>query len=142
MIEQDKKAFKDMMGAVMSIYNKQTPDQNTLRIWFMKLERFEFQQVADAFNKWIDENKFPPTPSDILGIVKAKPIEFTALPKPTMSKEDSKILADNVVKFIAEQPKPDNKLNDMRAWARKIINNPKDYPALSLKFAKEALRAN
>lgn len=142
MTEQDKKAFKEMMNATMSIYNKQMPDLNTLRIWFMKLEKFEFQKVADAFNKWIDENKFAPTPSDILGIIKTKPIEFTALPKPTMSKHDSKVMADNVVKFIAEQPIAESKLKDMRAWAHRIINNPKNYPAISLKFAKEALRVN
>lgn len=142
MIESDKRAFKDMMNAVMSVFNKPNPDQNTLRIWFMKFDKYEFQQVADAFNKWIDENRFPPTPSDILNIVKIKPIEFTSLPAPKLSKQENKTFADNVVKFIVDHSAGDRKLKDMRAWAHRIIDNPNKYPAISLKFAKDAIRAN
>jgi hypothetical protein len=29
----------------------------------------------------------------------------------------------------------------MRAWAKRIIANPKNYPPISLKFAKEAVHA-
>jgi hypothetical protein len=34
-----------------------------------------------------------------------------------------------------------NKPKDMRAWAKRIIANPKNYPAKSLKFAQEAMVA-
>ena len=30
----------------------------------------------------------------------------------------------------------------MKAWAHRIIANPKNYPAISLKTAKEALNAH
>jgi hypothetical protein len=142
MIEQDKRAFKEMMITVMSIYNKKIEDQNTLRIWFMKLEKFEFQEVATAFNKWIDENKYTPTPADILSIIKTKPIEFTALPKPKLSKEQSKVFADNVIRYITDHKPQEKNLKGMRDWATRIINNPEKYPAISLQFAKEAIRAN
>ena len=40
-----------------------------------------------------------------------------------------------------KMPQEEKKLKDMRAWAHKIINNPKNYPAISLKIAKEAVMA-
>jgi hypothetical protein len=142
MTEQDKRAFKEMMMTVMSIYNKKIDDQNTLRIWFMKLEKFEFQEVADGFNKWIDENKFAPTPADILTIIKTKPITFTALPKPKLSKEQNKVFADNVIRYITDHKPQEKNLKGMRDWATRIINNPEKYPAISLEFAKKAIHAN
>jgi hypothetical protein len=40
---------------------------------------------------------------------------------------------------MAEQQS--NKPKDMRAWAKRILANPKNYPAISLKFALEAMVA-
>ena len=37
---------------------------------------------------------------------------------------------------IEKAPKP---TTDPKAWAKKIIANPKNYPSISLKTAKEAL---
>ena len=46
MIETDKKAFKDMVNAVFTIYGKPLPEKEMLRIWWHKLERFEFGVVG------------------------------------------------------------------------------------------------
>ena len=40
-----------------------------------------------------------------------------------------------------KMPQEDKKLKSMRAWAHKIIANPKNYPPISLEFAKEAINA-
>jgi hypothetical protein len=37
---EDKISFKSMMDTLASIYQKQPLDQNTLRVWFYKLEKF------------------------------------------------------------------------------------------------------
>lgn len=137
MQEQDKTGFRDMMNSLCTIYGKQSLDKDTLRIWFYKLEKYEFNEVTKAFDKHVDTSKFMPTPSDILTLVKEKPIQYMALQAPKLSKEQNHKYSHEVLKFIAEQE--NNRPKDMRAWAKRIIANPKNYPAISLKFAKEAI---
>ena len=50
--------------------------------------------------------------------------------------EESKRHADNVVKFVADNTK---QVTDRREWARKIKDDPKSYPDISLRYANEAL---
>jgi len=133
----DKISFKSMMDTLSSIYQKQPLDQDTLRVWFYKLERFEFHQVTKAFDKWVDQSRFMPTPSDILQLAKEKPIEYMKLEAPKLSKEQNHKYSHEVLKFMAEQE--NNKPKDMRNWAKRIIANAKNYPPISLKFAKEAI---
>ena len=138
MILNDKTGFKQMMDTVTTLYQKQPLDQDTLRVWFHKLERFEFNVVTKAFDKWVDNNKFMPTVFDILQLCREKPIEFVQLEAPKLTRQQNHQYSHEVLKFMAEQD--NNKPKDMRAWAKRIIANPKNYPPISLKFAKEALR--
>jgi hypothetical protein len=138
---EDKISFKSMMDTLASIYQKQPLDQNTLRVWFYKLEKFEFSIVTKAFDKHIDNSKFFPSIFDILQLCREKPIEFARLEAPKLSKEANAVYAANVNKFVQDIKSEDKKLKDMRAWAHRIIANPKNYPAISLEFAKEAIHA-
>lgn len=143
MIEQDKKAFKDMMNSIMTIYSRPLPDQDLLRIWFMKLDKYDFAAVCKAFDQWVDSSKHCPTIYDILSLIRPK-IEFVpSLQAPKLTIEQNK---DHSNKLLAEiqkrMPKEEKKLKDYKQWAHNIINNPKKYPAISLQFAKEALNAN
>ena len=137
----DKISFKSMMDTLASIYQKQPLDQNTLRVWFYKLEKFEFSIVTKAFDKHIDNSKFFPSIFDILQLCREKPIEFARLEAPKLSKEVNAVYAANVNKFVQDIKSEDKKLKDMRAWAHRIIANPKNYPPISLEFAKEAINA-
>ena len=138
---EDKISFKSMMDTLASIYQKQPLDQNTLRVWFYKLEKFEFSIVTKAFDKHIDNSKFFPSIFDILQLCREKPIEFARLEAPKLSKEANAVYAANVNRFVQDNKIEDKKLKDMRAWAHRIIANPKNYPAISLEFAKEAVHA-
>jgi hypothetical protein len=135
----DKIGFKSMMDTLTTLYQKQPLDQDTLRVWFAKLEKYEFNVVTKAFDKHVDSNKFMPTVFDILQFCREKPIEFVQLQAPKLSKEQNHKYSHEVLKFMAEQD--NNKPKDMRAWAKRIIANPKNYPPISLKFAKEAVHA-
>jgi hypothetical protein len=137
----DKINFKSMMDTLTTLYQKQPLDQDTLRVWFAKLERFEFSIVTKAFDKHIDNSKFFPSIFDILQLCREKPIEFARLEAPKLSKEANAVYAANVNKFVQDIKSEDKKLKDMRAWAHRIIANPKNYPPISLKFAQEAVRA-
>jgi hypothetical protein len=138
---EDKISFKSMMDTLASIYQKQPLDQNTLRVWFYKLEKFEFSIVTKAFDKHINNSKFFPSIFDILQLCREKPIEFARLEAPKLSKEANAVYAANVNRFVQDNIIEDKKLKDMRAWAHRIIANPKNYPAISLEFAKEAINA-
>ena len=142
MTEQDKIGFKSMMDTVTSLYQKPNMDIDTLRVWFHKLEKFEFNVVTKAFDKWVDNNKFMPTVFDILQLCREKPVEFVQLQAPKLNNQQNKAQADKLLAMIHEKmPIEDKKLKDMRAWAHRIIANPKNYPAISLKTAKEAVNA-
>ena len=141
MQEQDKTSFKSMMDTLATLYQKQSLDQDTLRVWFYKLQKYEFQQVTKAFDKWVDTSKFMPTPADILTLVKEKPIEYISLPAPKLSIAQNKAHADKILAEAYNRLPEEKKLKDMRAWARRIMANPKNYPAISLAFAKQALNA-
>jgi len=137
----DKISFKSMMDTLASVYQKQPLDEDTLRVWFYKLEKFEFNIVTKAFNKHIDSSKFFPSIFDILQLCREKPIEFARLEAPKLSKEANAVYAANVNRFVQDNMIEEKKLKDMRAWAHRIIANPKNYPSISLEFAKEAIHA-
>ena len=137
----DKINFKSMMDTLTTLYQKQPLDQDTLRVWFAKLERFEFNVVTKAFDKHIDNSKFFPSIFDILQLCREKPIEFARLEAPKLSKQANAVYAANVNRFVQDNKIEDKKLKDMRAWAHRIIANPKNYPPISLEFAKEAINA-
>ena len=142
MIEQDKIAFKSMMDTLTTLYQKPQLDIDTLRVWFAKLEKFEFQVVTKSFDKWVDNNKFFPSIFDILQLCREKPIEFMQLQAPKLNNAQNKAQADKMLALIQEKmPVEEKKLKDMRAWAHRIIANPKNYPAISLKTAREAINA-
>jgi hypothetical protein len=139
MTPQDKIAFKQVMDTVTALYQRPQLDIDTLRVWFGKLEKFEFNVVTKAFDKWVDNNKFMPTVFDILQLCREKPIEFAQLQAPKLTKQQNHKYSHEVLKFMAEQQS--YKPKDMRVWAKRILANSKNYPAISLKFAQEAVNA-
>ena len=58
--------------------------------------------------------------------------DYKALPKPKVSDEQLAVIHDKMSAFTSNK-------RDMKAWAKKIIANPKAYPDISLRIAKEAL---
>jgi hypothetical protein len=141
MTQNDKVRFQSMINTLTSVYQKQPLDQDSFKLWFYKLQKFEFNVVTKAFDKHIDNSKFFPSIFDILQLCREKPIEFARLEAPKLSKETNAVYAANVNKFVQDIKSEDKKLKDMRAWAHRIIANPKNYPPISLEFAKEAIHA-
>lgn len=142
MNNDDKIGFKSMMDTLTTLYQRPPLDIDTIRVWFAKLERYEFSVVTKAFDKHVDSSKFMPTVFDILQLCREKPIEFAQLQAPKLNNQQNKAQADKLLAMVHEKmPIEDKKLKDMRAWAHRIIANPKNYPAISLKTAKEAIHA-
>lgn len=142
MIEQEKIGFKDMMHSVTTIYSRPDLDRETLRIWWAKLEKYEFMVVSKAFDRYVNSNKFMPTISDILDICRLQePKEFVkALPRHFTEQEirNNHDKMKQVASEIASRPTADPK-----AWARRILNDSEKgryKNEIGIKFAKEALR--
>lgn len=70
MQDSDKRAFQSMMITVMALYYKPSLDKDALRVWWQKLERFDFNTVSKAFNVFTDSPNKPPTPADIIELCK------------------------------------------------------------------------
>jgi hypothetical protein len=109
-----------------------------LRIWWHKLERFDFNVVGRAFDKWTDTPNKLPQPADIVQICKPREAEYHALPSPA-SYAENKENVDKLNKFIAEKLKPKT---DYHAWAKRILRNPKNFPETSVEAAHKLLGEN
>jgi hypothetical protein len=72
MVDSEKAQFKAMMKALTQLFNKPDLDIELLRIWWHKLQRFDFHIVSKAFDIWVDGNKRMPTPADILELCKSQ----------------------------------------------------------------------
>jgi hypothetical protein len=140
MIEHDKKQFKSMMTALTVLYGKRDLDQELLRIWFGKLKRFDIDMVSNAFDKWVDSNKYMPMPVDIIDLCKAQEARIitTALPKPIHTPEQIK---ENQERLNAELAKIKPQ-RDHRKWAKDILKEVKagTYKyELGIRFANETM---
>lgn len=133
MIDTDKHAFKEMLNAVFSIYGKPLPEKEMLRIWWHKLERFEFSAVGRAFDHWTDSPNKLPQPADIIQLCKPREAEYHALPAP-VSYAENKENVDKLNKFIADKLKPKT---NYRSWATRILDNPQNFPEFAVNAARE-----
>ena len=72
MVDREKQAFWNMVNVCMELYRSPALSKEAIAIWWSKLEKFEFQQVSRAFDKWVDENRKQPTPADIIDLCKSQ----------------------------------------------------------------------
>ena len=136
MIDTDKRPFADMINALFAIYNKQPPEKEMLRIWWHKLERFEFSIVSKALDIYTDTPNKLPQPADIIALCKPREDVYYALPSP-VNYEENKKHVEELNTFVAKKLKPKT---DHKAWAKRIIANPQNFPEISLKYAQEAMQ--
>jgi len=138
---EEMKAFKSMLNSLTSIYSRPELDRETLRVWWMKLDDYDFNVVSKAFDSWVDKNKFMPTIFDIVSLCKlSKPKEYIKmLPKNPTPYEilHNKEKAKEFISKVVLKP------TDPKAWAKRILERQAkgEYRfELGVKFAKEALR--
>lgn len=135
MTDDQKAAFRDMMNLVMQTYGKQKPDVDLLRMWWAKLERYEIADVCKALDTWIDTKTHAPTPADIIELCRHKVTIHPRLPSP-LNVHENREHAKEIKNAIENMTQPKR---DMRAWAKKILANPRNYPDIAVRFAHEAM---
>lgn len=131
----DAKAFSTVMDIVWQSCHKTSVDKQTKQYWFSKLQHIPIGDVENAFDRWLIENTKLPTLNDILSMCKPKQDFYKALPSIRNEEIQQQGLA-KINRIVEESLK---EKVDLREWARKILLKPKNYPDISIKFAKEAL---
>ena len=83
MNNSEKQQFKAMLDTLFELYGRRQPEQNLLRVWWQKLERYPMEVVGKSFDKWTSNSNKAPTPYDIIIICRNKNQELLAtnLPK-------------------------------------------------------------
>jgi hypothetical protein len=135
MNDLDKRNFWDLLNITMEMTNKPALSKDAVLVWYNLLSKFEFPVIANAIDTWLKSSSKPPTPHDIIPLCKPNPTIFARLPSP-LAQADNKRHVDELVEFVSQNVI--SKTN-YRAWAKKIIANPKKYPDISLRIAKEAM---
>jgi hypothetical protein len=135
MTDKDKSNFMKLINSIMEMYSQPEVELSLMRVWFAKLQEFDFQTVCKAFDVYTSKNTSAPTPIDIIKLC-PRPTKFSAIAAPRMALEDSKKHADQVMQIVSKTLSP---TTDYKAWAKRILAKPKNYPAISIRFAKEAL---
>jgi ABC-type Fe3+ transport system substrate-binding protein len=135
MLDTDKKQFWVMVNVSMDLTNHPPLTKESIVAWWHKLKHLEFTVVQAAFDKWLDSSTKPPTPKDILDLCKPKEEFHVALAAPR-NEEVAKDGLKKIEQVVAAGMKGKK---DLKAWARKIIDNPSAYPDISLRFANEAV---
>lgn len=70
MVNTEKQSFWNMMNVCCELYKRPALSKEAVSIWWSKLERFDFNVVSKAFDKWSDNSSHMPTPHDIIEICK------------------------------------------------------------------------
>jgi len=138
MNDSDKQGFKNMLDTVMALYGKPSPDKDQIKVWWFKLNKYEFNIVTKAFNNYVDKYKIMPTPAGIIDLCKINPVRDYV--HQLAHKSDPEVYERNRAKFhqIVSEFK-NKKRPHPKAWAQKIIDNPGNCPEIAIRFAKEAL---
>jgi hypothetical protein len=141
LIEADKAEFRRMLNAVMVIYYKPMLTNDALRVWWGKLEQYEFDEVTkafDAFTNNIQQIPTPPTPADIKNLCQHKVTIHARLASP-LSQEANQRHSNEVMAYVAKNIKP---ITDRRQWAKDLISGKKisNWDG-AIAFAHEALAA-
>ena len=142
MNDTQKKDFHKMMNIVMETYHKEKMTREMLVLWWSKVSRFEFDIVRKAFDSWLDSQSYPPMPADITalcsGYTQRIAQDQARLPSPPRNPLKDQQRADELKALMAGFGK---QKRDYRAWAKKILANPKNHHDLAVRMATEAIHA-
>ena len=117
-------------------FGRNAPDGRTMHAWFNSLKKYELNEVTEAFDTWLKNQIQLATIAEILKLCRPKVTIYARIASP-LAVESNKQHAADITAYVKENIKPQR---DYRAWARKIINYPKNYYDISFKLAKEALK--
>lgn len=104
--------------------------------WMERLGKFDLQSIKKALDHCQEREEHPPSLPKFFSLCESyRQDEYVqALPHKLTPEE-----VERNRKRIEEAASAIGMKLDKKAWARRIIANPKNYPDISLKYAREAL---
>lgn len=141
MINEQAKRFKSIIDVTYQAFGKPPPERDMLKLWWVKLFKFEIAIIAQAFDSWIDSQKYPPVPADIVSLCSGytnRAAQVARLSAPRINPAKSQQRVDELKTLTTQFG---SKPRDYRAWANKIIANPKNYCAYAINLANQAIHA-
>lgn len=135
MQDSDKKEFWVMVNIAMELTNHPPLSKEAIIVWYNQLKSYDFSVVSEAIDGWLKSSNRSPTPKDILDACKPKPTIFARIASPLALAENHR----HAVEVKKAVDKMTEGKRDYKEWAHKIVANPKAYPDISLRYAREAL---
>lgn len=129
--------LESMYGSGFVAMWENTSAQDMRNLWAEALARFSGEQIKWALGALIDRGTaFPPSLPEFAALCRQAPRpQQPALPAPVVDPAVAKERAQ----AIATQFSAFGSNVGHKRWAKDILENPKAYPPISLKLAKEAL---
>ena len=124
-----------MMRVTWQTYGRKEIERETMRYWFDKLIAYDFDVITIAFDSWIKSQRELPTVKDITDLCKQKVTIHARLPSP-LAKTDHKQHVEELKEAVKKMINP--RADKYTAWIFRILDNPKNYPDNSFKFAMQA----
>lgn len=108
--------------------------ENAKIVWSEELAGITATRIAAALDC---KYEFTPSADDFLKncVVKAEINDHKALPRPEATPE---VMQEGLQKIAQLTQAAMNKKNNYRTWIKPILDNPKAYPDISFRLAKEA----
>lgn len=128
-----------MYGAAFSKMWASVDPESVKAAWAEDLGPFSGQQIAWALQQ-MKANRdgafdYPPSMPKFRALCQQAPRPDVAmLPSPKITLEQVQARAKQMGAL-----KPQEQIRDHKKWAREIMADPKKYPAVSVRYAKEAL---
>lgn len=129
--------FKSMVTVLHQAFQRREPDRELLRLWWVKLAKFDINDIAMAMDSWIDSQDKMVTIHELMELCKPKVTIHARIASP-LNIEANKRHADKLMATVNKLISPQR---DHKAWARKILANPHGRPEIAIRFAKEAINA-
>lgn len=104
--------------------------------WMEKIGRYDLATIKKALDHFQEHEEHPPSLPKFMALCEAnKPHEYTQALPHKLTAED----IERNKKRLHEAAEVLHSRKDFKAWAKRIVANPRNYPDISLKFAREAL---
>ena len=135
MDDANKKEFWTMINITMELTNHPPLSKEAIITWWHFLKKHDIEVVKTALDKWVDVSTKSPTPHDVLEICKPKVTIHARLPSP-LAKESNKQHMEELKEAVKKMSNP--RADKYTSWIFRILDNPKNYPDNSFKFAMQA----
>lgn len=132
--DSDKKDFKLLIDQMCDVTDTPRFTKDKLIDWWHELNVFTLDEIRIKIDLHIEQHGTCP---DIFDLAGSEPKPKMGIPRtitPLMEENNKRHVAE-----VKQDIQSFGKRRDYKKWAHDILANPSGYPAISIKYAQEAL---